>query len=149
MVKADVIGNIGMDAMVNNVNGKNVINFSLAHTEKYKDAQGVQRDKTLWVRCSYWVERTSIAPYLKKGTMVYVCGQPEVGVYQDKNGKWQAEFKLRVSQIQLLGGNKDNNNQQGHFQQTGNPQGSYQNSPSSSSPNVNDITEPLDDLPFG
>jgi len=40
MIKLQVIGNLGKDCVVNTVNGKNVINFSVAHTEKYKDAQG-------------------------------------------------------------------------------------------------------------
>ena len=40
MIKLQVIGNLGKDALVNNVNGKTVINFNVAHTERYKDAQG-------------------------------------------------------------------------------------------------------------
>lgn len=66
MIKLQVIGNLGRDCVVNNVNGKNVINFSVAHTEKFKDAQGQQKDKTTWVECAYWTDRTAIAPYLKK-----------------------------------------------------------------------------------
>ena len=49
MIKLQAIGHLGKDAIVNNVNGKNVINFTVAHTEKFKDAQGVQKDKTVWV----------------------------------------------------------------------------------------------------
>ena len=48
MIKLLVIGNLGKDAVVNNVNGKSVINFSVAHTEKYKDAQGNQKDRTVY-----------------------------------------------------------------------------------------------------
>ena len=66
MIKLQVIGHLGKDGVVNNVNGKNVINFTVAHSEKYRDAQGVQKDKTLWVDCAYWTEKTAIAPYLKK-----------------------------------------------------------------------------------
>ena len=40
MLKIFAIGHLGKDATVNNVNGKNVINFSVAHTEKWNDAQG-------------------------------------------------------------------------------------------------------------
>lgn len=142
MIKTDIIGNLGQDATVNNVNGRNVINFSLAHTEKYKDTQGIQHDKTLWIRAAYWTDKTGVVPYLKKGTMVFVTGQPEVGVYQDKQGKWQAEFKLRVGQIQLLSGNKDSQ-EHGYAQKIGNPNGSY-----GGQATANDITEPIDDLPF-
>ncbi len=66
MIKLQVIGNLGKDCIVNTVNGKNVINFSVAHTEKYKDAQGNPKERTTWVECAYWTDRTGIAPYLKK-----------------------------------------------------------------------------------
>lgn len=103
MIKLNVIGNLGKDAVLNTVSGKNVINFSIAHTEKFKDAQGNQKDKTIWVDCSYWTERTGIAPYLKKGTQVFVEGQPDVRSYTDKEGKQGATLTLRVSMVQLLG----------------------------------------------
>jgi single-strand DNA-binding protein len=49
MIKLQVIGNLGKDAVVNDVNGRKVINFSVAVTERYKDAQGAQKDRTVWV----------------------------------------------------------------------------------------------------
>ena len=72
MVKLEVIGHIGKDATVNEYNGKKVINFSVAHSEKYKDASGNVVNKSVWVDCAYWVESTAVAQYLKKGTQVYV-----------------------------------------------------------------------------
>lgn len=108
MIKLTAIGNLGKDAVLNNVNGKNVINFNVAHTEKYKDAQGNQKDKTIWIDCSYWTERTGIAPYLKKGTSVYLEGQPDVRSYTAKDGTNGASLVLRVGLVQLLSsGSKD------------------------------------------
>jgi len=104
MIKLQVIGNLGKDCVVNNVNGKNVMNFTVAHTEKYKDSTGAQREKTIWVDCAYWNERTAISPYLKKGTQVYVEGSPEVRTYTTQDGKSGASLSLRVQSIQLLGG---------------------------------------------
>ena len=49
MIKLQVIGNLGKDCITNTVNGKSVMNFSVAHTEKFRDSQGVQKDKTTWV----------------------------------------------------------------------------------------------------
>jgi single-strand DNA-binding protein len=103
MIKLQVIGNLGKDCVVNTVNGKNVMNFTVAHTEKYKDSTGAQREKTIWVDCAYWSDRTGIAPYLKKGTQVYVEGAPEVRTYQTQEGKSGASLSLRVLSIQLLG----------------------------------------------
>ena len=106
MIKLLVIGNLGKDAVVNNVNGKSVINFSVAHTEKYKDAQGNQKDRTVWVECAYWTDRTAIAPYLKKGQLVYVKGKPESRAYQKADGTSASSLSMRISSVQLLGGAK-------------------------------------------
>ena len=92
MIKLQIIGNLGKDCIVKEVNGKNVINFSVAHTERYRDAQGNQKDRTTWVECAYWTDRTAIAPYLTKGQMVYAEGSPEADGYLNKDGMlmhWQ------------------------------------------------------------
>jgi single-strand DNA-binding protein len=154
MIKLQVIGHLGKDCVVNNVNGKNVINFSVAHAEKFKDAQGVQKDKTIWVECAYWTDRTGIAPYLKKGTQVYAEGQPDVRNYTTKEGQAGSSLSLRVSTVQLLGGRNENQGQDtsggGSYQnqQPSYNQPSYNQSSSPSAASANDITEPMDDLPF-
>jgi single-strand DNA-binding protein len=111
MLKALAIGHLGKDAVVNLVNGKNVINFSVAHSEKWKDAQGQPMEKTTWVDCSYWTDKTAVAPYLKKGTQVYVEGQPEVRTYQANDGTTKATLSVRVGSIQLLSSASNDNSQ--------------------------------------
>jgi single-strand DNA-binding protein len=103
MIKLQVIGNLGKDAIVNEVNGKSVINFNVAHTERFKDAQGNPKDRTTWVDCSYWTDRTAVAPYLKKGTQVYVEGTPDVRTYTTADGRNGASLTLRIVSVQLLG----------------------------------------------
>jgi single-strand DNA-binding protein len=102
MIKLTAIGNLGKDAVLNNVNGKNVINFNVAHTESYKDKDGNKVDKTVWMDCSYWTERTGIAPYLKKGIKVYIEGQPEAKHFTTKDGVVGATLSVRVGLVQLL-----------------------------------------------
>ena len=109
MIKIQVIGSLGKDAIVNEVNGKNVINFSVAHSEKYKNAQGEKMNKTTWVDCSYWTDKTAIAPYLKKGTLVFIEGQPEVRTYPKADGTTGSTLSARVNQVQLLGAAKEDN----------------------------------------
>ena len=108
MIKMQVIGNLGKDCVVNTVNGKNVINFTVAHTEKYRDSQGNNQEKTTWVDCTYWTDRTAIAPYLQKGTQVFVEGAPEVRSYTRNDGTAGASLSLRVREVQLLGRKGDN-----------------------------------------
>lgn len=152
MIKMQVIGNLGRDAVVNTVNGKTVINFTVAHTEKFKTAQGVQQDKTIWVDCAYWTDKTAIAPYLKKGTQVYADGQPDLRTYTNKEGVQVTILTLRTLMVQLVGNRADNT------EGGTNQQNSYQ----SQQPSANDgnaasqtaamegasVQEPLDDLPF-
>jgi single-strand DNA-binding protein len=103
MIKMQVIGNLGKDCTTNMVNGKNVINFNVAHTEKIKDATGNTKDKTIWVDCAYWTDRTGIAPYLKKGQQVHVDGIPDLRTYTKNDGTFGATMTLRVLSVQLLG----------------------------------------------
>ncbi len=144
MIKLQVIGNLGRDCVTNTVNGKNVMNFTVAHTEKYKDSTGAQREKTIWVDCAYWSDRTGLAPYLKKGTQVYVEGAPEVRTYQTQDGKSGAALSVRVSTVQLLGSRPSEGSGGGGYQQQ--QSGGYSApSPSMEPPIGGDVA---DDLPF-
>lgn len=129
MVKLQIIGHLGQDATVNNVNGKNVINFSVAHSEKYKNKEGVEVNKSVWVSCAYWTDKTNVVSYLKKGTQVYAEGAPEAKTYRNQNtNEVMPQLSLRVTSIQLLSSNKTQNtnqdnteflNQPNGFEQTG------------------------------
>lgn len=110
MIKLQIVGNLGKDCIVKEVNGKNVINFSVAHTERFKDSRGNQKEKTTWVECAYWTDRTAISPYLLKGQMVYAEGTPEADGYTNKEGNPAATLRMRVQNIQLLGGKNEGNN---------------------------------------
>lgn len=103
MLKMQVIGHLGRDASTNTVNGKTVINFTVAHSEKWKSADGTAQERTTWVDCSWWTDRTAIVPYLKKGTQVYVEGQPEARAFQKKDGTPGSSLSVRVGIVQLLG----------------------------------------------
>ncbi len=108
MIKLQIIGNLGKDCIVKEVNGKNVINFSVAHTERYKDSQGNQKERTTWVECAYWTDRTAVAQYLTKGRTVYAEGSPEADAYSNKEGQPAATLRMRVQNVQLLSNNSGN-----------------------------------------
>ena len=144
MIKMQVIGRLGKDCVVNTVNGKNVINFTVAHSEKFKDSQGNQQEKTIWVDCAYWTDRTAVAPYLQKGTQVYVEGQPEAKSFQRNDGTPGSSLSLRVREVQLLGSKSDGSGS-ATYQPNAAAAASSTNSNISS---PSDITEPVDDLPF-
>lgn len=153
MIKLQVIGNLGKDCVLNQVNGKNVINFSVAHTEKFKDSSGVTKEKTTWVECAYWTDRVGVAPYLKRGSQVYVEGTPEIRHYTKNDGTPGSSLSLRVFSLQLTGGRPDGASNGNHHQE-----GSYSNDhasqssgqpESSSTENVHKaVNAGADDLPF-
>jgi single-strand DNA-binding protein len=139
MIKMQVIGNLGKDCVVNTVNGKNVINFTVAHTERYRDSQGNQQEKTTWVDCAYWTDRTGISQYLVKGKQVFVEGQPEARSFQRNDGTPGASLSLRVRDVQLLGGRGESGSA-GGYAATGQSTASLSGAP--------DNTDEPDDLPF-
>ncbi len=148
MIKMQIIGNLGKDCVVNTVNGKNVINFTVAHTEKYKDSQGNLQEKTTWVDCAYWTDRTAVAQYLTKGKQIFAEGQPEARSFQRNDGTPGSSLSLRVREVQLLGGKGDSNSGGGSYQQPSNASSALSESGNSNTPSPNEITEPVDDLPF-
>lgn len=111
MIKLQLIGHLGQDATVNEVNGRKVINFSVAHSEKYKNKEGVEVNKSVWVSCAYWTDKTSVVNYLKKGTQVYAEGAPEAKTYRNQTtNEVMPQLSLRVTSIQLLSSNKNSSN---------------------------------------
>lgn len=149
MIKLQIIGHLGRDCATNEVNGRTVINFPVAHSEKYKDAQGNQVEKTTWVNCAYWTDRPAIAQYLKKGQLVYAEGSPEAEGYLSKDNQNAASLKMNVFRIQLLGSKSDN--QEGSSQPNAQSQSNnnYQSSGGSSKVSQPaEMEEPADDLPF-
>ena len=151
MIKLQIIGNLGKDALVNNVNGKTVINFTVAHTEKYKDSQGNSQEKTTWVDCAYWTDRTAVAPYLTKGTSVYAEGTPEIRSFTRQDGTNGSSLTMRVREVQLLGGNKTTGGQSGQVGQGSQERTGYQSNGNGSPAPVSsgsDMNDQMDDLPF-
>jgi single-strand DNA-binding protein len=151
MLKLLAIGHLGKDAVVATMdNGKKVINFTVAHTEKWKDVAGTPYEKTIWISCAWWTDRLGIVEYLKKGTQIYAEGVPDVQAYAGQQGEPRAQLKLRVSSLQLLGSKN-----QGQSSSASNPTASEAargwqapSIPSQYPTDASDITQPIDDLPF-
>ncbi len=143
MIKLTAIGNLGRDSVTNEVGGRHVINFSVAHTERFKE-----QEKTIWVECAYWTEKLGIAPYLKKGTTVYVEGSPDIRTYQTNDGRQGVSLTLRVQSVQLVGG-KNGNGDSGEYNTGANSHVTAPAPPpSDTSMPINPSGEVEDDLPF-
>src|SRR6187402_1512437 len=144
MIKLQIIGNLGKDCIVKEINGKNVINFSVAHTERFKDSQGNQKERTTWVECAYWTDRTAVSQYLTKGKTVYAEGSPEADAYMNKDNQAAATLRMRVQSLQLVGGSGVDN--PGQNSGSGMSSGSAYTPAATPAPVAS--TPVADDLPF-
>ena len=155
MIKLQIIGNLGKDCIVKEVNGQNVINFSVVHSERYKDKQGNQKERATWVECAYWTDKTGVVPYLTKGKTIYAEGYPEAEAYMNKENQAAATLRMRVQTIQLVGGvggeTPQNQPSSGgsNFNQSS-PASSYSSTPNNpvTSTAASVASDVADDLPF-
>lgn len=102
MIKIECIAKVGKDAVVNTVNGKTVINFNVAHNESYKNSEGSYVEKTTWLHCAWWTEKTDVAKYIKKGCTCYIEGKPETKTYRKDDGEVQAQMHVRISLLSII-----------------------------------------------
>lgn len=123
MNKLIIAGNLGKDARLNSISGRDgpisVANFSVA----VKERRGGD-DVTLWVDCALWGKRAdALAQYLIKGCKVAVSGQAGVDSYDDSQGRSVPKLTLRVDEITLMGGGEQ---RQATPAQQQRPAGNYQ-----------------------
>lgn len=108
MLQTHLVGRLGQDCEIRDTDrGNTVINFSVAHSKSWKDKDGNKHDKTVWVECSWWLNNTTIAKYLKKGITVAISGEPSSRAYVNKQGEAIGILCLNVRQLELLGGKSE------------------------------------------
>ncbi len=108
--KVTLIGRLGKDPEVRNFqNGGKVVNFSLATSERWKDRDGNQKEKTEWHNVAVFNEHyAGIAEkFLRKGSLVYIEGKLQTRKWQDQSGndRYSTEVVLPPfkGEIVLLG----------------------------------------------
>lgn len=111
MKSMKLIGHIGYDAVIKNVNGNEFIEFSVAVNENYEKSDGSKIESTTWFTCT--TTKRKLAPFLKKGDPVFVEGNFKVKAYRDKDGNPQVSVDIRAYNIQLLSTKKDEENEKG------------------------------------
>lgn len=144
MLKLEILGNIGNDAQVKDFNGKKYIAFNVAHSEKFKNAKGIETERTTWVSVLYPGEG-AIVNYLKKGTGVFVRGDMSVKMFQDSGHNWQIGVNCLAREVQLLPGGKRDQNEQAGQQQAAAPASTQAQAPAPEAPAEGGTN---DDLPF-
>ena len=129
MTTVTILGKLGKDVELKDINGTALAKFSVAQNVGFGD-----KKTTNWFEVSIWgaQAKSNFVDYLKKGQMVQVVGELSTREY---NGKTYME--VRSYNCNLAGGQpQSNQNNQGNNQQSQQPRAQQNN---------NDLD---DDLPF-
>ena len=110
--KVILVGNLGKDPELRYTPaGVAVCTFSMATTERYKDKEGTQQEKTEWHNIVVWRGLAEVCgKWLTKGQMVYIEGKIQTRSYDDRDGnkKYMTEIVAENMQMLSRGGGENN-----------------------------------------
>ena len=119
-----LLGTVGRDPEARQTkSGIAVAEFSLATTEKYKDNNSQQQEKTTWHNIVAWKSNAEIAyKYIKKGTNLFIEGKIDVQTWDGNDGKKNYKTNIVVQNMNMLpsgsrGGGQSQQPQQQSYQQ--------------------------------
>ena len=104
MLKAEIIGNLGADAVKNQGNDGTYISFRVAHSTTYTNRNSGEVPKTTtWVSCTMNGDGGNLLQYLKSGEKVYVRGNLSSRIFVGHDGQRHAGLNISVTEIELVG----------------------------------------------
>lgn len=108
MFRAQVIGNLGFDARVEQNNGRPFVSFNLAHNDRYTKEDGTIVEKSQWISCAMNGDGGNLLQFLKKGRQVYVEGRCSTRVFSsEKERRMVAGVNISVDHLELIGSQSD------------------------------------------
>ena len=108
MLKCELIGNLGADCEVKESNGSKFVTMRVAHTEKFKQADGKEVESTMWIDVTWGKTDSALLNYLKAGTKVFVRGYLSTRVYSSKKDRqMKAGVSIAATEIELCGGSTE------------------------------------------
>ena len=107
--KVILVGNLGKDPELRYTSsGTAVATFSLATSERFKDRNGEQQEKTEWHNIVTWRNLAEICgKYLHKGKQIYIEGRIQTRSYDDRDGNKRYITEIVADQMQMLGSRGD------------------------------------------
>ena len=108
--KITIVGYLGRDPEIRyTAAGDAVCSFSIATTERRKNAEGELADETTWFKITVWRRQAELAnQYLSKGKQVYVEGRLRQVEFTDREGNKRTALEVNASDIQFLSTKGDN-----------------------------------------
>jgi single-strand DNA-binding protein len=100
--KVQLIGRLGQDPEFKIAGGADLLSMSIATTEKWKNKQGEQQERTEWHKVQFWGPVAKIAAHhLKKGSLVFVEGKIQTRSYE-KDGQKRYSTEIVGSTVKFL-----------------------------------------------
>lgn len=103
-----IMGHVGRDPELRYLpSGDAVVNLSVATSERWKDKDGNDQEKTQWHRVKAFGRLAEVmGEYLKQGSQVFIQGAMEYGSYE-KDGVTHYTADIKASTMKLLGRKQD------------------------------------------
>ena len=106
----NIIGRLTRDAEVRTTSQeKQVVNFSIAINDSYRNKLGERIEQTSYFDCSYWIS-PNVAKILTKGALVELTGRVSTRAWTANDGELRASLNFHTATIKLHGGGKKTDN---------------------------------------
>lgn len=97
----NIIGRLTSDAQVQTLsNKKQVVNFSVAVNDNYRNKEGETIQQTTYFDCVYWIS-VNVAKILTKGALVELSGRVSARAWINAQGEPKAGLNFHTSKIKL------------------------------------------------
>lgn len=101
--KVQLIGHVGQEPEVKEVNNRKVANITVATNDYYYNDKGEKVAQTEWHRVTAWGKPAEIIEkYVSKGKEIAVEGKLTHRSYDDKNGDKKYVSEILINEILLL-----------------------------------------------
>ena len=102
--RIQLIGRLGKDPETRSTpTGKKVTHFSLAVSQRWKSAEGENKESTEWVNVESWGRLGEVCQqYLHKGSLIYLEGRLKTDKVDDKGGETKYYTKVVALSMQML-----------------------------------------------
>lgn len=103
--KVILLGRVGRNPEIKDINGAKVAQFSLATGEKYKDRSGNLQEKTEWHNIVAWRTTAEICEkYVQSGDQICVEGKIQYRQWETDKGEKRYSTDIVAERVELLGG---------------------------------------------
>lgn len=107
--KVVISGNIGGKPVLRQTAGGNqVLSFSVAVNDRYKDESGEWKDRPNWVGCTMFGNRAaSLSRFLAKGTKVAIEGKLRWSQWETQDGGKRSKLEVVVDELEFMSRNEN------------------------------------------